>query len=149
MQIKYILLLITVILIFGCSNARLSDAIQTFNEGVNDLLDWRSRDDAKIELAEDKFEDIAENEISQLYLGAIYGLYRVSKGDATWTGKSISVLNRLKSDTDDANIKGHADELIGLIKALDAAYNHSIVDIDAVTEDIKELLSDFGKINEK
>ena len=73
------------------------------------------------------------------------GCYRVSKGDATWTGKSISVLNRLKSDTDDANIKRHADKLIGLIKALDAAYNHSIVDIDAVTEENQRIIIGFWK----
>ena len=140
---RLFLLSIIAITLFGCSNAQLSDAIQTFNEGMNDLLDWRSRDDTKIQLAEDKFDDIAENEISQLYLGAIYGLYRVSKGDPTWTQKSTKILSELKSNTDDANLKGYADQLIVLVGALDDAYNDSIIAIDGTTQEIKDVLADF------
>ena len=143
MQMKHLLLFIVIALSFGCSDTRLSDAIETFNAGMDDLLDWRSRDDAKIVLAEKQFSAISEDEVSQLYLGVIYGLYRVSKTDATWTQKSIDTLSGLKSKTDDANLKGYADQLIVLVEVLDDAYNESIVSIDATTQEIKDVLSDF------
>ena len=140
---KSLLLFVLIVLSLGCSDTRLSDAIEMFNAGMDDLLDWRSRDDAKIALAEKQFKTISENEVSQLYLGVIYGLYRVSKTDATWTQKSIDTLRKLKSNTDGVNLKGYADQLIVLVSELDDAYNESIVSIDATTQEIKDVLSGF------
>lgn len=135
------LALMITLIIFGCADEtqRLTEAIDTFNKGVDEVLDWKKSTYPMLTEAKAKFNQI-DHDLAELYKGAIYAIYRSSKQQAFWTEKSVSHLDTLIASTTDVRIKALAKKLKVLATDLDKAYMQNIINQNGVIHEIKGLL---------